>query len=283
MKITALIENLPSENRPELASEHGLSLHIQQADRAMLFDTGATGRFALNAQLLGIDLADVSIAFLSHGHYDHTGGLLSFLQINRESPVFAGFGVDSDMYFGLGAFPRKKYIGTDKEVFSGYSRRIRILEGFREVVPDVSVISGIPGKYPQPKGNKHIFARKAGKVVRDDFDHEIVVVMKEDDGLVVFTGCSHSGILNMIWIAKENFPGVPIKAVFGGFHLIGLPILNTMAGSVEEVRHLGRMIMQYDVGKIYTCHCTGKKAFGILKEVMRDRLEYFSTGSAVEL
>ena len=243
MKVTALIENLPSADRPDLVCEHGLSIHIRQEDRSILLDTGATGRFVQNAKRLGIDLSVVEAAFLSHGHYDHTGGLLSFLEINRKAPVYAGKGVDGDLYFGLEFFPRKRYIGMDRQVLLDHSARFRTVDGFSEVIPDVFVLSDIPGKYPWPKGNKYIFARKDGKAVRDDFEHEIIVVVKEADGFVILTGCSHSGILNMIHAVLKKFPGFPVKAVFGGFHLIGLPVLNTMAGSRSEVRHIGRMMM----------------------------------------
>jgi 7,8-dihydropterin-6-yl-methyl-4-(beta-D-ribofuranosyl)aminobenzene 5'-phosphate synthase len=74
--------------------------------------------------------------------------------------------------------------------------------------------------YPQPRGNRHLFVKEGGTWSLDSFEHELILVIRERDGVVVFTGCSHSGILNMVDAVTRQFQGLPIKAVFGGFHLI---------------------------------------------------------------
>ena len=109
------------------------------------------------------------------------------------------------------------------------------------------------------------------------------MAVKEQTGLVVFTGCTHSGILNMIDTVVRQFPGVPIKAVLGGFHLVGIPVLNTMAGSRREVADIGREMLKYPIDSVYTGHCTGARAYRILKRVMVEKLQYLPTGSAVML
>ena len=91
------------------------------------------------------------------------------------------------------------------------------------------------------------------------------------------------GILNLIDAARAQFPKVPIKAVFGGFHLIGLPFFKSMAASRSEVRDIGWQVMDKVDGPVYTGHCTGEKAFGVLAEVMGDSLKAFPTGSTVEV
>lgn len=99
----------------------------------------------------------------------------------------------------------------------------------------------------------------------------------------MFTGCAHNGILNMMAAVTRQFPDMPVKAVFGGFHLIGLPVLNTMAASRSQVRTMGKELLKYPVERVYTGHCTGKKAYRVLKEVMGQRLEYFPTGRDLNL
>ncbi len=116
----------------------------------------------------------------------------------------------------------------------------------------------------------------------DPFKHELIMVIREHAGLVIFTGCSHNGILNMIVTVTHQFPNAPIKAVFGGFHLLGLPFFNTMAGSKAEVENIAKELLTYPIEKIYTGHCTGMKAYGVLKEVLGEKLEHFPTGSSVE-
>jgi 7,8-dihydropterin-6-yl-methyl-4-(beta-D-ribofuranosyl)aminobenzene 5'-phosphate synthase len=108
--------------------------------------------------------------------------------------------------------------------------------------------------------------------------------VREPDGIVVFSGCSHSGILNMIEAAVEEYPDEPIKAVFGGFHLVGNPLLGTMALERAEVERLGRQILELvPHGRIFTGHCTGRRAFAVLREVMGPALQGFPTGATVEV
>ena len=109
------------------------------------------------------------------------------------------------------------------------------------------------------------------------------MVIREADGLVVFTGCSHHGVLNMVFAVTEAFPDEPIKCLFGGFHLIGIPVLNTMAGNKRSVREIGEALLDFPIERVYTGHCTGTKGFEVLKGVMADKLENFPTGSQIVL
>lgn len=106
MKITTLLENTSA--RPELSAEHGLSLYIETAEHRILFDMGQTALFSHNASVLGIDLAAVDIAILSHGHYDHGGGLARFLTLNRTAPIYVNRHAFEPHYNGT-----DKYIGLD--------------------------------------------------------------------------------------------------------------------------------------------------------------------------
>ena len=110
-----------------------------------------------------------------------------------------------------------------------------------------------------------------------------MLVVREDAGIVVFTGCSHHGILNMIEAARDRFPDLPVKAVFGGFHLIGVPFLDSMAAPREEVEAMGRKILELTAGPVFTGHCTGRRAFSVLAGVMGGALRPFATGFTVEV
>jgi 7,8-dihydropterin-6-yl-methyl-4-(beta-D-ribofuranosyl)aminobenzene 5'-phosphate synthase len=118
---------------------------------------------------------------------------------------------------------------------------------------------------------------------QDPFDHELVMVIRDQGGLVVFTGCSHNGVLNMVAAARERFPGEPVRAVLGGFHLIGIPILPTMAASRAEVEAIGRQLLDWSVGRVLTGHCTGARGYGVLAEVMGPTLQPLATGGVVEV
>jgi 7,8-dihydropterin-6-yl-methyl-4-(beta-D-ribofuranosyl)aminobenzene 5'-phosphate synthase len=282
MRITTLVENDRIEEREDLTAEFGLSLHVQVGERQILFDTGTSGVFVDNAEALGIDIAAVDLAVVSHHHFDHGGGLERFLEINRMARVYLRGGDLAGRYFKALGFI-KRPIGIDLELFDRHGDRFEFVEGSAEVAPGVVLITEIGSTHARPKGNRHLFVKRDGSLVPDPFDHELVMVVREEDGMVVFSGCSHSGVLNMIEAAAERFPGVPIKAVIGGFHLIGLPFMNTMAASRDEVEDIGRTILGFSPGKVYSSHCTGAKAYRVLEGVMGDTLESFHTGTRVEL
>ena len=145
------------------------------------------------------------------------------------------------------------------------------------------LLTEIETNHPRPTGNRRRFVERDGALTPDPFDHELVMAILEDDGMAIFSGCSHNGILNMVETATARFPGTPVKAVFGGFHLIGLPKFNTMAASPADVESIAREMMTRIDGTVFTGHCTGTKAFGVLGGVMGDALRPLSTGASVQV
>ena len=282
MKITALVENTRLESRKDLSVEHGLSLHVNCDNKQILFDTGTKKVFSDNAEKLGVNIREVDTVVISHHHFDHGGGLAHFLGVNQKTKVYLRKCEEREYYFrALGII--NKFVGLDRSLFRRYADRFTFVNEFTEISPEVFILTRISKPYPMPKGNRHLFTKKGNTWELDSFEHELIMVIREEQGLVVFTGCSHSGILNMIDTVTKQFPGVPIKAVFGGFHLIDLPILNTMAGSKREVEGIGKEILKYPIDKLYTGHCTGMKAYRVLKGVMGEKLENFPTGSSIEV
>jgi len=283
MKVTALVENTRLESRQDLIPEWGLSLHIQHDGRQILFDTGATQTYGHNAERLGVDLQEVDMLVISHHHYDHGGGLAHFLETNTRAKVYLRRNEAGDPYFRAFFGIINRYVGLDKDLLRKHADRFEFVDKFAEIWPDVFFLTDIGNKYPLPKGNQHLFVEEGGIRRLDHFEHELVMVVRDQAGLVVLTGCSHRGILNMVDAVSSQFQGVPIKAVFGGFHLVGLPKLNTMAGSRREVEGIGEEMLKYPIEKVYTGHCTGPKAYRVLKNVMGDELEYLPTGGGVEV
>ncbi len=282
MRITVLVENTRLENRKDLIAEHGLSLHIYRDDKQILFDTGATEAFSTNAEKLGVHIQQVDMVIISHHHFDHGGGLAHFFEANQKAKVYLRQCEKKEYYFRVWGIINK-YIGLDKGLFKRYANRFDFVNEFTEISPGIFILTRIGKPYPLPKGNRHLFAQRSSTRELDRFEHELIMVIQEEEGLVVFTGCSHSGLLNMIDTVAKRFPGVRIKAVFGGFHLIGLPILNTMAGSKREVEGIAKEILKYPIDKLYTGHCTGMKAYQVLKGILGEKLEHFPTGSSVEV
>lgn len=282
MRVTTLIENRPNKSDPNLVAEWGLSLHIAFKDHDILFDTGTSGSFAKNAEYLSVNVASVETAVLSHHHFDHGGGLRRFLELNSSARVHLGETPKGDCFAKIFGFV-KKYVGLDKALMTDYADRFETVNEPIQILPDVFVLPHMLSTHPKPAGNKNIFLKKDGTFRLDHFAHEIVMAIKEDGKLVVFTGCSHNGILNMLDTVAQEFKGVPIKAVIGGFHLMAAPPFKSMAGSKREVEDLGRAVLNYPIEMTYTGHCTGTKAFGVLNAVMGEHITDIQTGSCFEV
>jgi 7,8-dihydropterin-6-yl-methyl-4-(beta-D-ribofuranosyl)aminobenzene 5'-phosphate synthase len=281
VRITTLIENRPSPDDPRLVAEWGLSLCVDVAGRRILVDTGASDAFARNAAHLSIDIASIDAAILSHHHYDHGGGLRRFFELNDHAPVYLGAAPAGDPTVKLLGFVRK-YVGLDKALLATHAHRFRFVRERTEVLPGVFVLPRIGGHHARPSGNKVLFLRQGSAFTPDDFRHEVVVALRERDSLVVLTACSHSGLVNMVETVSAEFPGVPIKAVVGGFHLAALPPFRRMSESAGAVAEIGRSVLDHGVETTYTGHCTGAPAFGVLRSAMGDRVREIRTGSRLE-
>jgi 7,8-dihydropterin-6-yl-methyl-4-(beta-D-ribofuranosyl)aminobenzene 5'-phosphate synthase len=240
--VTTLIENRKINDVEGVVTENGLSLYIERDGQTILFDTGGSDKFIRNAEKLGVDLRNVDIVVISHGHMDHAGGLPYFLELNDKAIVYMSKKAQNS--------PELKNMLSRME--KEYSNRIQSIDEVTEIGEGTYILTEI-------KGNEL---------------NEIVLILKDRFGVVLFTGCSHSGILNIIEAVTKEFPNGFIRAVFGGFHLSGQ--------SSNEVESLGKQMCNFRIGKIYTGHCTGIKAYLILKSLLGDKLEYLATGTRID-
>ena len=259
VKITVLIEN--TTLREDLTAEHGLSLHIETADRNILFDAGQTGAFADNAEKLGIDLTKVDLCILSHGHYDHGGGLGRFLEINDHAPVYL-----NENAFGH-YFSNGKYIGLDPSL-EGNPRLIPVSD-VTELFPGVTLCSCNDLLRPFSFGAFGQTMRQNGTHTDDHYLHEQYLLLEEGGKKLCFSGCSHKGLLNILhWFRPDVF--------FGGFHFIRMdPDGRELA---ESIRQLCAFPAAY-----FTGHCTGQAQYDVMKDALADRLGYLHTGSVIEI
>ena len=255
MKITALIENTSSFGFP---TEHGLSLFVETKDSCFLFDMGQTDRFAKNAHSLGIDLNAAEFAVLSHGHFDHGGGMRTFLELNDHAPVYINQYAFEPHYRGT-----KEYIGLDLRLKE--SERLRFTD--RDVLIRENIIL-----YPcddayqvTASAGTDLLMQKDGELVEEDFRHEQYLLVKENGKNILFSGCSHRGILN---IMRRFRPDVLI----GGFHFSKFPLDETLADCAKKLD-------QYPT-VYYTGHCTGTEQYEFMKRYMK-HLHYLSTGEKV--
>ena len=283
MKITTLVENNICSGQKELyknlESQHGLSLYIEAADNKILFDTGKDDLFYRNAEILGIDISEVDYLVLSHAHYDHIGGLNKFLEINKTAKIIVSRGVKEEVYSKrLGFY---KYIGIKKELLQENINRFIFIEKEFKLDENISFMINTHHEGAPLKGNSHLYKKSGGSYILDDFSHELIMVVEEKkDKLIVFTGCSHGGILNMVKSVEEKYPQKKIEGLVGGFHLQN-NITKKLAEPRERVINIGEKLIK--ITHIYTGHCTGKKGFGVLKEILGRQIEEFNTGKVFEI
>lgn len=152
-----------------------------------------------------------------------------------------------------------------------------------EVAPGFFALTSIPDTEPRVYVERKIMVREGDKLVPDKFRHELALVVKESDGISVLTGRGHLGVLNMVQAAKAKWPDEPIKAVIGGFHAVSNPINKGMAGSPASIERMARRLKELGCQRVFSGHCTGKKATAILKQVLRDDHDDLATGKVFDV
>jgi 7,8-dihydropterin-6-yl-methyl-4-(beta-D-ribofuranosyl)aminobenzene 5'-phosphate synthase len=270
MRITVLCEDTCV--RDGFCAEHGLSLYVETNTHRILFDMGQSEVFAQNARALGIDLSAVDVAVLSHGHYDHGGGLSTFLARNQRADVYVSKHAFGDYYSNR---PEEglEYIGLDQSL----DLYRFTLTGDETVIDDERMLFG---DVPDPTGALAASANLCQKtwdgVHQDQFYHEQNLIIREGDKAVLVAGCAHRGIVNIVAKAEKILGRRP-DVVISGFHLFRLtagdPAADGLIRSTADAMLAGDTVY-------YTGHCTGDYAFEKLKEILGERLQRISGGES---
>lgn len=269
--ITTLIENNPGAD-PALKNEHGLSFFIEKDGWKILFDTGQSRAFLDNAEHLQVDLRSLDYVVISHGHYDHSGGLKSLAKITTDFRLFVGHGFFAEKY-------GKKdtsctYLGNDFDQQFLDAQAIAYQFADRhltELAPGIYLVTGFPRVHRDEVVNEHFLIKREGALYPDSFDDEILLAIDTPEGLLVVLGCSHPGMKNMLDFTKQLLKRT-LYGVLGGTHLVQVSDKNLDL----SLNYLG----QESLKVIGICHCSGQPAMDSLR-LHNERFLPIRTGSTL--
>lgn len=272
MQIITLIEN--TDGGFGCAAEHGLSFYVETAKHKILLDTGASDQFIANAEILGVDLTQVDTVILSHGHYDHTGGVMPFVKINPWAKIYIRDCADEDFYHVEENDIR--YIGIDKAIMEleqlvPVKKRISLDD-------EIDLFTNITGRRCFSTSNNTLRVRFGDRYKPDPFHHEMCTVIHDGGKNYLFSGCAHNGVLNILDRYNCLYGGWPDE-VLTGFHFMKKgEYTDTEKQTIREVAaELSKLPTLF-----YSGHCTGETAFDMMKEIMGDKLIKLHSGMIVQ-
>lgn len=263
MKITALVENVSNS---ELKEKHGLSLYIETKEHKLLFDLGPDDTLFQNSRRRDIDLSQVDTVIISHGHQDHGGALESFLKRNTKAKIYIQRSAFEKHYSKRGYL--KINIGLEPRLME--NPRLVLLDGDFKIDGELTLFTVKHSEKYYSSANDTLFEGKE----KDKFRHEQHLLITEDKKVLI-TGCSHTGIVNIMEKAKKFKPEICV----GGYHLYSPTTFQTV--SEELLDQIAEALSAYDT-QFYTCHCTGEKAYEYLAGKINN-IRYLSCGEVIRI
>lgn len=276
MKMTTLIENKSGE-RDDLHIEHGLSVYIEVDGKHILFDTGQSGNFIDNAKSLDIDLKNLDYVIISHGHYDHSGGMERLIkEINPDIKLYLGDGFFNKKYRLIGGGDYE-YIGNpfDEDFLKENNIPIKyISEDITSLTENISIFTNFNRKEEFENTNEDMYLKVDGEYEKDLFLDEISIGIKTHKGLVVLVGCSHVGIINILETIIER-TNMNIYALIGGSHLVN--------EDDDKINNIIEYLKQKDIKIIGSCHCTGKQGETMMSQQLEESFINNNTGNVLKV
>ncbi len=289
-----------TEGNPSCEYEHGLSVYVETEKHKLLADTGASDKTWINARQLGVNLEEIETVILSHGHYDHSGGIMSFAEINKTAAIYMQKTALENYYHG------DRYIGIDKGIADLPQLRLLSSENEKgdlvdavDLDEEISIFAGIRGRRLWPASNrvlsKRVLSDCMGEVkeeqIQDEFDHEQCVVIRgkvaegikggvdvgtdgKKEKTILISGCAHNGILNILDRYQSIYGDTP-DIVISGFHM-----MKKAEYTEEEKKDI--LDTAEELAKLpttfYSGHCTGQPAMDLMKPIMGDKLIQIHSG-----
>jgi len=274
LRITTLSENTAGR---DFLGEWGLSILLETENEAILFDTGKSISTVYNADILHIDLARISKIVLSHGHYDHTGGLRDVLRRNgKEVEVIAHPDIWQAKYARRKDEP-DRYIGIpfQRSELESLGAHFKLTKNPLEIAFNIMTTGEVPMVTDFEQVDEGLFVRDDSGWQPDKVMDDQALVIKTGAGLVVILGCAHRGMINTLYQARKLTGVEKIHTVIGGSHLMGV--------SEERLWQTIDALRSLDIQRLGLCHCTDLPAASILHQEFSETFFFNKAGSITEL
>ncbi len=268
LSITVIVNNTPSGN---FRSEHGLALWINYGYKRILFDTGQSNLILQNAKTLDIDLANTDAIVISHGHYDHTGGLSAVLNIASNAKIYLHPSATEPKFSQKVSSAR--YIGmSDPAKNAIQGRHVIWTAAPAYLFPRLAVTGQVTRMNDfEDVGGAFFLDENCQKP--DDLLDDQTLFIESAKGLIVVLGCAHSGVVNTLDYINELTGDRNIYAVIGGMHLLEANQMR-IANTIDAFK-------KYDIQKIIPLHCTGLKAMEVLKYAFGNKCLFLGAGGQI--
>jgi 7,8-dihydropterin-6-yl-methyl-4-(beta-D-ribofuranosyl)aminobenzene 5'-phosphate synthase len=275
LRVTTLSEN--TAGMDGFLGEWGLSFLVESDDTTVLFDTGQSTSAVHNAHLLGVDLSRVDRIVLSHGHFDHTGGLKDVLsEMGKEVEVIAHPDI-WQLKYAVRKGEKPRYIGIpfSRSELEGLGARFRLTSKPVAISESLMTSGEVPMVTDYEEIESYLAVKENGDFKPDIFRDDQALIIKTPQGLVVVLGCAHRGIINTLYHARKISGVEKIDAVLGGCHL--------MNASEERIWRTLADLKELGVGRLSVCHCTGLAASVILAQEFGERFLQNNAGTVLDL
>ncbi len=271
-RVTVLVNDTAEEG---LGPEHGFSLWIETGNRRILFDTGQGGVLERNASLLGVDLSTADTLVLSHGHYDHTGGVPVAFEAGSAVQVFCHPGVFLRRYSIRNGTAKPVHMpeGSRLSLEAIPKARLRVSAEPALLGPGIGTTGAVPRETAWEDTGGPFYLDTDGRRP-DSLEDDGALWFSTKYGLVVCAGCSHAGLINTLNRCRQVSGTRKIHAVIGGFHL--------HEASRERLERTVEALMAEPPDLMVPCHCTGENAVETLTEAFVGRVRTCRVGMRLE-
>lgn len=274
MKITVLTDD-KVQKRGFLA-EHGLSLFIEYKDYNILFDTGQSDVYIRNAKALQLDLNKTDCIILSHGHYDHCGGIEYLPDLRKKPKIYLQKSAVQKKYaINLNGTYREIGIPWSQEVYNHFSDKLIFSDDITKINSEISLYGKIPNTVSFEDIPKGFFIKNGEGMVADMIRDEQMLIFDTESGLIIFLGCSHPGIINCLKYASKQYPNKKINTLVAGMHLDSVSPLR-LEMTIQSM-------LDMDIQNILPLHCTGIHAINEMKRFLDKRCRVVYAGDTFEV